>query len=352
MTRLVLIGAGHAHLEVLRRFALQPPAEIAVTLVSRGSSVACSAMLPGVIAGHYAPDAAMIPVAPLAQAAGATLVIGEADRLDPAAGQVGVTGTGPLPFDLLSLDIGGASAAPAGPRDLALRPMEGFAGTLAAAEARLPEGARVAVLGGGLAGIEVALALQHRWASAGRRAVITLFERGPEIVPDMPAGVRRRLHAAFAAKGIEIRTGVTARPEADLRLWATGVGAPGWLGGTGLQLDEDGFVLIDAQLRSLSHPAIFAAGDVAAMAATPRPKTGVIAVRQGPVLAENLRRAATGQGLRRFRPQRNWLMLIATGKRHAIGARNGITVEGDWVWRWKDRIDRRFVARYRDGLHG
>jgi selenide,water dikinase len=133
----------------------------------------------------------------------------------------------------------------------------------------------------------------------------------------------------------------------DAALWATGAAPAAFLRETGLALDAGGFVEIDATLRSTSHPEVFAAGDVASMRGTPRPKSGVYAVRQGPPLARNLAAALAGGALAAYRPQREALALITTGERYAVATRGGLTLQGAWVWRWKDWIDRRFMARYR-----
>jgi selenide,water dikinase len=138
-----------------------------------------------------------------------------------------------------------------------------------------------------------------------------------------------------------------ARIDSDATIWATGTGAPAWLANTGVALDASGFIRIDEGLSSLSNPEIFAAGDCATMDSHHYPKSGVYAVRQGPVLAENLRRALAGERLASYRPQQRALALISTGNRYAVASYGRYALEGAWVWRWKDYIDRKFMRRYR-----
>src|SRR5690606_33779204 len=132
----------------------------------------------------------------------------------------------------------------------------------------------------------------------------------------------------------------------DRLFWCAQAGAPPWLREAGLACDGEGFVRVDACLRSLSHPKVFAAGDIASFDPRPLAKAGVYAVRQAPVLFGNLRRALLGRPLRAYRPQRRFLSLLALGGKRAVGSRGDLSFRGAWVWRWKNRIDRRFMRRF------
>ena len=161
-----------------------------------------------------------------------------------------------------------------------------------------------------------------------------------------------RLTRILAAYGIDIRTdtdgsdGETLGREFSVLIMAGGVRPVDWLSGSGLASDEAGYIAVNRHLQSISHPAVFAAGDAAAMIETPRAKSGVMAVRQGPVLAQNLQRMAHGLSLKPFLPQREWLNLISTGDQYAVASRGRWSAEGRWVWRWKDWIDRKFMRRF------
>jgi selenide,water dikinase len=356
----LLVGGGHAHVEVLRRFALRPVPGLRLTVIAREQRTPYSGMLPGVIRGEFRPEAAQVDLAPLARAARARLIVAEARGIDLAAKRVTMRGQPAEAFDLLSLDVGGGPRIPPGTppaHGVAVRPIGGFLAQLAGIEAQSAEGARIAVVGAGAGGTELALALARRFGGTRR---IVLVGAGAEPLAGAPAMARRVVRAALADAGVETISGVTAEGivdgrlrlsdgsaiAADATIWATGVTGPAFLARAGLACDDAGCVRVDRTLRSLSHPFVFAAGDCAAVAERALPKAGVFAVRAGPVLAGNLRRAIAGRKPRGWRPQRAALVLLGLGGGRAVGWRGGVAFAGDWVWRWKSWIDRRWLARY------
>lgn len=365
--RVLLVGGGHSHIEVLRRFAQRRDDGVSLTLVSPERSMCYSGMLPGVVAGHYAPREAHVDLLPLALWAGARHVPDRVVAMDLHTRRAMLGSGEHLTFDVLSLDIGSTpDMRVPGAAELALpvKPVEPFlrAWTGWQTEA-LSGGVRaIAVVGGGAGGVELLLAMQHRLAStmradAPRFALIT--DEAAVVASHAPA-VRARLghllvergavlHLSSGAVSVERGTIVVThgrRIAVDRIVWATSASAAPWLAASGLACDAKGFVEVDDSLRSVSHPFVFAAGDCASQAAHPRPKAGVFAVKQGPVLAANIRREAHGAALRKYRPQHHALALISTGGKHAIASRGRFVAEGDWVWRWKDRVDRAFVAKY------
>lgn len=369
----MLVGGGHSHVEVLKRFGTTPLPGVRLTLISRGADTPYSGMLPGVVAGHYSRDEAHIDLEALARFAGARAIFEEATGLDLESRRVHVRGRPSISYDLVSLDIGStpsvkipgslAHAVPVKPIDRFLSHWDAMRERLHSASART----RIAVVGGGAGGVELILAVQYRMRRLFEREGRTLpafeyhlFTSSDTILPTHNRAVRKMFLQTLRERGIVVHAGYAvvevmprrlrmadgAMHEAEEILWTTEAAAAPWLADSGLAVDESGFVQVTTTLQSVSHPDVFAAGDVASMSESPRPKSGVFAVRQGPPLARNLRRALLGQPLGPYRPQRHFLALITTGDTLAIASRGSLALRGRWVWRWKDWIDRRFMRRY------
>ncbi len=370
---LLLIGGGHTHVEVLRRFGMQPLPGTRITLISRDVHTPYSGMLPGLIAGHYNYDQAHIDLAPLASFAHARLYHDEVTGIDLESGRVFCRTRPPISYDVLSIDSGATPAMQVpGAREhtVAVKPVSNFWARWQDLRARVATGSEafaIGVVGGGAGGVELLLAIMHRLRAdrlaQGRDTQTLTFHlltSGEDILSGHNNRVRAHLRRALVAAAVKIHTHteVTAVEAGLLRtadgralaldeiVWTTHAAAPSWPADSGLATDGQGFVRVDACLQSISHVGVFAAGDIAAVDEHPRPKSGVFAVRQGPPLADNLRRALQDRSLRPFRPQRRFLSLISTGDRHAVASRGALAVAGRWVWRWKDAIDRRFMRRY------
>ncbi|EWY40428.1 segregation protein B [Skermanella stibiiresistens SB22] len=372
---LVLVGGGHSHVQVLRSFGMRPMPGVRVTLVTRDVETPYSGMLPGFIAGHYDHDACHIDLMRLAGFAGARLIHTEANGIDRTNRGVLLRDRPSLRYDVLSLDIGSTPRAHdvpgAAEHATAVKPVDKLAGRWDALVGRVLASERaldIVVVGGGAAGVELALGIDHRLRTLmeaegkpGLRPRVTLVTRGELLAHDSDR-VRSRFVRVLAERNVAVLDHAeVVRMEAgaviladgrrvpfDEALWAVQAGAAPWLRETGLTLDERGFVAVEPTLRSVNDERVFAAGDVAAVLAHPREKAGVFAVRQGPPLTANLRRALAGQPLIPFEPQRDYLKLITTGDRYAVASRGGWSAEGRWAWTLKDWIDRRFMARFQD----
>jgi selenide,water dikinase len=373
---LVLIGGGHSHVSVLRKFGMKPLPGVRLTVICRDVHTPYSGMLPGLIAGHYDFDDAHIDLGPLSQFANARFYRDDVIGLDLEGKRVLCANRPPVPYDLLSINIGSAPVTQAipGAREnvVPVKPIANFFAHWERLRDRVVErgeAVRIGVVGGGAGGVELLLAVQHRLtgllSARGRNTDHLSFH----LITDMDDILHthnRRVGAIFQRvlrqRGVQVHTGhAVMRVEPGLLicenqasialdeiLWVTSAGAAAWLGESGLDVDDEGFVTVDDCLQSTSHPGIFAAGDIAAMVNHPRPKSGVFAVRQGPPLARNLRRHAKSQPLRAFTPQRKFLGLISTGDKYAVASRADWAREGRLLWRWKDWIDRRFMRKYNE----
>ncbi len=368
MRRLLLIGAGHAGAELLRRWAAAPRHDVELTLVSPDPLAPYSGMVPGWLAGDYAWEDCCIDGARLAARAGAKLIVDRVVALDAARREVSLAGGRVLGADAMVLNIGSTVRMPGlsegrPPRVLPTRPLGALREAvdhLAAAGCASSREPELVGVGGGAAGIETLLALRRRMLQAGLAPRCTLLTRDTELLRGLNARARRLARDALARAGVAVRGGFEVQSlasrglvgpagpfqAADLVLWAAGAVAHAWPADAGLDVDAAGFVRIDSTLRSTSHPWLFAVGDCAACH-PPLPKAGVYSVRMGPVLAHNVAAAFAGRALRDYRPQRDQLVLLNTADGRAIASRGRFAAAGRWAMRWKDAIDRGFVARYR-----
>lgn len=364
--RLVLAGGGHAHLGVLRSWIAKAPRSIETCLVTSEPHALYSGMVPGWMAGTTPIEQLQIDLVGLAARAGVRLVIGSVAAVNADARTITLQDGTRMPYDILSIATGGevdtSSLAELGGRLLPVRPMHEFVARWRAVQvaAQATQSFRLLVVGGGAAGVELALAAQRALAPSGAAAIVLLSDEA-QLLPGhaLRAGTLARERLDLA--GVEVVTGYgVGTPEgvllgdgstipANCVIAATGPRPPRWLRSSGLKLDEGGFIAVGADLRSVSHPNVFSAGDIAGRVdnrlSHQLSRSGVHAVRAGPVLAENLRRIAERGDvrLRRYRPRRHSLYLISTADRSAILSWGRLVSSGGWVQRLKDRIDRRFV---------
>jgi len=364
MQRLVLAGGGHAHLSVLRALAAQRwHAE--VVLVTPDPYQTYSGMLPGWMGGHYSLADCRIDLRPLAEAAGVRVLFGQIVGMDAGQRRVALSDGACLDYDYLSLDIGSESDLSwlevAGERLLPIKPLGEFVqrwpAILAAAAER--EDYRLVVVGGGAAGVELAFSVQYACAERGSNAAVALVASEHGILPGHSTGVktraadllRRRGISLYQAQAVGVAEGVMLSDgrllRADCLIAATGARPPAWLRASGLDLDEHGYILVDATHRSPSRPEVFAAGEVCSRTDLKLARSGIHAVFAGPVLAHNLFASMNGGELIHYRPRKRNLYLLATGPKHAIASWGAFSAQGYWVWRWKDWIDRRFMKKHR-----
>jgi selenide,water dikinase len=363
--QLLLIGGGHAHLGVLDLLARRHRTGIDVTLVSEYGAQVYSGMLPGHLAGHYTLEQCSIPLDPVCEAAKADFVRARVTGLDLEQRVALSEAGGMLPFDFVSIDIGPGPdhrTIPGLRNALSVRPIEQLVSSWRMLEQRFagtPLPQVLAVIGGGPAGTELVAAMAHRAREAKLELKPTIVTGGAGLLPGMPRGTGRLMKKRLTALGVRVieADAESVRPNAvtirgagefhaDVIVAATGAAAWPWPQESALKCDARGYIAVNTHLQSVSHPFVFAAGDCASMVGHPHPKSGVYAVRAGPPLGENLLRAMTQRPLVSYRPQKRALYLISAGGRDAVGVWGPLVIDGAWVWRWKDRIDRKFIRRF------
>lgn len=363
--RVVLVGAGNAHLVFLNRWRMRPVPGVAVTLVSDTPTVPYSAMVPGHLAGEYARDEVFIDLVRLCAWSGVRLVAEPALRIDTRAKQVHFAARPPLNYELLSLGLGSVPTPPAGTVEgdwsLRMRPMGELVRRLDTLTADLkakPRPFRFAVVGGGASGCELALALGRRFAAMSDIRLM-LLHAADRLLPGVPARAARRVASAFANISLRLNARVAVAEAGVLRLasgglvdcdavlWATDPAPPPLLRDTGLSLDAAGYLLVRDTLQTEADPAVFGTGDCVAFPTYPTlPRNGVHAVRQGDVLFDNVAAAFAGRPPRRYTPQRRWLSLLNRSDGTAVASYGPFAWAGRGARAMKDRIDRRWMTMH------
>ncbi len=369
LKNVVLVGGGHTHALVLRAWAMKPVIGARLTVINPHPTAPYTGMLPGFVAGHYTRSELDIDIVKLARFADARFILGKATAIDPEARTITVPGRPLIPYDICSVDIGTTSKMPAMPgfaeHATPARPLDDFADswtrfvetTIAQRPTTPPT---IAIIGGGLGGSELAMAMQHRLTSVGHQPVVSLIDSGT-ILSEVGEKARHGLGGVLHEKGVicyenvsatdvtksgvVLSSGVTV--EADFVVGVAGARPYDWIETIGVDT-HDGFITVDETLRSVSHPTLFAAGDCAHMAFAPRPKAGVFAVRQAPVLTNNITGLLREKKLEKFDPQIDYLKLISLGGKSAGADKYKRFVSGPALWRLKDKIDRDFMDKLND----
>ena len=359
---LVLIGGGHAHALVLKKWRMNPLPGVRLTLINPGATAPYTGMLPGHIAGHYDRKALEIDLMSLTQFSDARLILSPATGIDHKTRLIHVQGRPPVAYDTASIDVGiTAQMSISGFSENAIgaKPLQNYAQMWQVFLKTVISGEKtpnVTVIGGGVAGCELAMAMAHALFAKGFRPNISVIEQGEQI-SGVGFHARRKLKAAMASLEVNLITNGKIEKITKTHVILKGgmliptafcVGAAGavphpWIIQTTLP-QKDGFIKVDQDLRVQGHSNLFAVGDCAHMPFAPRPKAGVFAVRGAPILYHNLRAVLTNTKLKKFHPQRSYLKLISLGNKSALVEKYGISIASPLLWRWKDNIDRKFIA--------
>lgn len=373
----MLLGIGHTNAYVLRKWGMSPIADTDLTCISDNGIATYSGMLPAVLAGQVPPEEMEIDLVRLCSSIGSRLITDEVTGLDTEHQLVHFANRPSIPFDVLSIGIGSVPSVEGvdieGDSLLKIKPMQTFlqrlnSAILAATErvsARnedSPSTLKIVVAGSGVAGLEIAFCLPD-FVRKNTSVPFSLHvvTRSNEILDGVIPSMRERVHAELQKREIPVTTGKTilrvdnqgvhlndgSLIEADLVIWATGASHPELVSKLGLPRDSRGFLATDNRLRSTSSLPIFAVGDTGTIVTERLPKAGVYAVRQGPILWENIKAQLAREPLTPYEPQRSFLKLLNTGDGNAIGEWKGFSFQGRMAMMLKQRIDSRFMKMYR-----
>ena len=366
--KLVLIGGGHSHAIALREWGLNPLSNVDLILISDVKQTPYSGMLPGHVAGFYSYEETHIDLVSLAQFAGAKFICDRAIGIDVENNRV-ICKSQQIEYNYLSLDIGSTPQAinvtgakeyviPAKPVPVFLNAWYKLRQTAANTQQL-----SIAIVGGGAGGVELALNMQaclRELLPAKNALEIHLIHRGEQLLSGHNDWVSNKLTKIIQQRNIKLHlqqdvTKILADKvicesgleiECDRIFWVTQAAAPKWIKESSLKTDKQGFILVKNTLQSVSHPNIFAAGDVATMFDYQRPKAGVFAVRQGQPLFNNWQNILTGQELKEYTPQDKYLALIGTGDKKAIASWASFGWRSSLFWKLKDYIDRKFMNQF------
>jgi len=361
---IVLIGGGHAHAQVIKMWAMNSVPGVRLSLINPSSYTPYSGMLPGLIAGHYNFEQTHIDLRKLCQFAGVRFIKASVSGINRDNKSIQLDEQPDIHADIISINSGivpdqqikGAQKFAIGVKPIA-RFHQKWLQLLQDLEQE--KGGKISIVGAGIAGVELSLAIDFRLKQLGLEADIQLAFAHADILPNTSNSVRTHCRQALNTAGIKLHSNFVATEftasqvlskgnilHSDFHILCTQATPPSWVADSGIDCDEQGFIQLNDQLQSINTPWLFAAGDIAQQIQHPRPQAGVFAVRQGPVLFKNLCHFALGKKLKQHRPQLEFLKIITLGDKYAVATRGSKALAGKWVWHWKNRIDQKFMTMF------
>lgn len=363
--RLLLVGGGHAHMVTLANLKQFVQRGHEVTVVGPSPYHYYSGMGPGMLGKFYSPEDIRFATRRVVESQGGGFHRGRAVRVDPQQKVVALDSGERLHYDVVSFNAGSYVPRPPvvadSPNLFAVKPIE----KLLDAQARVlaltaSQEAAAAVVGGGPAAVEIAgnlWRLGHRYGKHGLR--IQVFS-GEALMARFPQQVRRKVRASLDRRGIEVLEDAFVTEAADGRIvldsgrsypadlifLATGVRPSPIFSESGLPVGPDGGLRVNRRLQCIAHPEIFGGGDCIFFEDRPLDKVGVYAVRQNPVLYQNLMAALEGGALQEFDPDGNYLLIFNLGDGTGVLHKRGWTLGGRAAFWIKNAIDVRFMKRF------
>jgi NADH dehydrogenase FAD-containing subunit len=360
LKQLLLVGAGHAHLHVLKQLGETSLPDTEVTLLAPSRYQYYSGMFSGCAEGLYTLDDMRINIEPLADQSGTQWIKGAAISVDPER-KVILTDKGKLQgYDMVSFDIGSLTQGTDIPGVVehanTVKPNYRMADVIEKAR----HADRLVVVGGGAGGVEMSLSLQSWRVKNRKSSSISLISAG-ELLQGRGRKAAKKAASLLNKSGVDLYSGDSVKKVMqgklvtktnrilpfDTLLWLTGAKPQKLFINGNLPVDEKGYLLVEDTLQVKRYPSIFAAGDCATLSEYPNmEKSGVHAVRQAPVLWENLKGFLGDGNGEKYVPPPSTLSILSTGNKTGLFLYKGKAFYGKWVWKMKNRIDRRFMKQY------
>ena len=360
--QLVLIGGGHSNVQVLRKLCMHEYKGLNVILISESYGAIYSGMTPGYIEKLYSLDDTTIDLQRLCFNAGATFIKDEVVEMDENNQTIYLKNNPLISFDILSINSGSISNKQTihlenDSKVISVKPINNLVSKIKLIDEIIEQSSqkKVSIIGGGVASFELSFALHKRYNGNISLDIISehlLEEKNlnkssinkiKKIAQNI--GINLISKNATAINNSEIKINHEDIVHSDLILLSTGASLPEWLAQSKLEINEN-FVAVNQCLQSLNFKNIFVSGDAASIQNFKRPKSGVMAVRQGEILKDNLILFSQNKSLKKIQPQKNWLYLIGTKKNSAILNYFNFSLEGKWCWLLKKLIDLNFMKKF------
>jgi len=373
---IVLIGGGHTHALVIKMWGMKPLPGVRLTLISNAVTTPYSGMLPGLVSGHYSFEQTHIDLLKLCAWANVRFICANVTGFNPLEKNISLAQRPKIEYDIVSINTGSTptinQTQGAKEHATAVKPIAQFYQKWQQLQSAIKSADKpldIALVGAGAGGFELICAMHHASQNSHQQLIQHRFHwvvSGDSILKGhnskVQALARRhceqmqiQIHYNFAVERVSKQQLQAKTHSNDLQppktlkvdevIWCTAASPATWPAKAKLALDKQGFIAIDDHLRSTSHPDVFAVGDAATQIRAPRPKAGVFAVRQAPILFANLRHTVLKQPLKTHRPQRNFLSLLAIGDKQAIASKGRWSFAGKRIWQLKNYIDQSFMDK-------
>lgn len=365
-TELLLIGGGHTNIQVLKSFTMRPITGMRISLISDVINAPYSAMLPGFIASEYRFDEMHIDLVRLANFANARFINSTINSIDSENQLVHFNDRPSLSYDLLSVNTGitpdFTSIKGAQKYAVAVKPISHFLKCLPKLDGAIKSSSdSIAIIGSGAAGIELAFAFRERYNKKNIKPKISIIGNSDRFFPELSRSCHLTILKQFKKVDIDVYLGQAASQinknsvilksglhlSASHTFIATGAKPAEWLKSSTISLSSDGYIEVNNSYQSISDKRVFAAGDISKIKHQPLPRSGVFAVRAGPVLAKNLRLALDKLPAKPHRQQSTHLSLVMLGSGLVMAKWGRLHIFAKWLWPLKKWIDQEFISEFK-----